>query len=219
MSRQSRRLPELAQHLFARNVGQMQIEQDRVRLVQARQLERETALHRRNQLDVAARARMRCTSVRFEQIVLDVENLALAAARAGRRSRPASVSRLERRGARAGSSALGSSTQNVLPAPTRRLDADRAAHRFGEPLRQRESEARALDARLLGAEAIERREQPRHLVGGNSGPGVRDHDAQHAALGVVARHDARVPPSRLYLTAFATRLSSTCLSRWRSACT
>ena len=54
---------------------------------------------------------------------------------------------------------------------------ERAAHRLDQAARQREAEPRALDAALLGAESLERREQPLVLVGRNARPGILHRDA------------------------------------------
>ena len=71
---------------------------------------------------------------------------------------------------------------------------------------------------LLGAEPLERREQQARGARPDARAGVGDLDAQLVA--VRRSHEtATVPPSRLYLIAFDTRLSRTCLSRCRSAST
>ena len=62
-----------------------------------------------------------------------------------------------------------------------RLHADGAGHRLGEPAREGEAEAGALDAGHIRTEALERLEQQRELLGRNPRAGVGDGDAKAAA--------------------------------------
>ena len=62
---------------------------------------------------------------------------------------------------------------------------DRATHQAGERPREREPDAGAVDIGALGAEAIERREQPRHQLGCDA-----DAVVGHAQANVVALHAA-----------------------------
>ena len=64
----------------------------------------------------------------------------------------------------------------------RALDGERALHLGGEALRQREPEPGALDARLLGAEPLERPEHQRELFGRDARAGVGHFDLDLVAI-------------------------------------
>ena len=66
-------------------------------------------------------------------------------------------------------------------APDRALHVERAAHRLGEPARERQPDARPLDVGALGAEPLERREQQAEVLTGDARAGVGDLHAQPAA--------------------------------------
>jgi hypothetical protein len=68
----------------------------------------------------------------------------------------------------------------------RRRDVDRAAHRLGEPARQRQADAGALDAGLLRSEPLEQREQLVAMLGADPRPGVVDRDAEPGRRGWLA---------------------------------
>ena len=98
-----------------------------------------------------------------------------------------------------GSGVRGARPANTLPCP-RLGDAERAAHRFGQPPRQRESEP-VPSTSVLGAEPLERHEQLRESRRRCPWPGVAARRSRKRGA-VAASSDATVPPGRLYLTAF-----------------
>ena len=111
------------------------------------------------------------------------------------------------------------SPSRVVPSPSPALELDRAAVLVDERARDREPEARCPEspARVAVARAEEAREDLALLVGRDADAGVGDDDA--ARLSPVAA-DARPSPCRrrrLNLTAFETRLSSTCAEPARVA--
>src|ERR1700691_1167477 len=59
------------------------------------------------------------------------------------------------------------------------VEGQRAAHRLGEVLRERESESRALDTRRLDVESIEGDEESLHHVGADAESGVTHRNANH----------------------------------------
>ena len=63
----------------------------------------------------------------------------------------------------------------------RGLDVERPAHRLGQSPGEGESDPRALDVRLLGAEALERREEQVQVLGPDPRPCVVHLDAQAGA--------------------------------------
>ena len=80
--------------------------------------------------------------------------------------------------------ALGSSNQNVLPAPSSLVEADLPAVGGHDLLAERQAEPRAADlARVRGVDAEEAREDVRLLAGGDAEAGVGHLDAREALAG------------------------------------
>jgi hypothetical protein len=77
--------------------------------------------------------------------------------------------------------------------PDHALGGQAPAHRLDQPLGQGQAHAGALDLGLLDPEAVERLEQPGHLVGRDAVAVVGDHD-RHPALGRRPAGDADVAP-------------------------
>ena len=204
------------QHLLARHVGQVQVEQDQVRALLPRQ--RETAAPSRATLstDVAGQREDLLDQTHVRRVVLDVEHgdracearSCSSSARLRRQRRRAAQPRAPRRPRRC--CAAARTRQSCRRPP--RWTAQGPAHRLDESARDREPEAGALDPATWRVESLKRREQTVDRLRGDADPSVGDLEA-HPGRGLARRAMTTLPPRRLYLTAFETRLSSTCISR------
>ena len=74
------------------------------------------------------------------------------------------------------------------------LGAERAVHGLRQALGEGQPQPRALDPALLGAQALEGREQAGQLVGGDAGPAVGHHQAQAVLRGSPRRRAPRRRP-------------------------
>jgi hypothetical protein len=136
-----------AQHLVARDVGQVQVEQHHVGQVLARELDAELPLQRRHRAPRRARQQDRLDEAQVRQVVLDVQQRRLPVRRGRRRGHDRVLEHPHR--------ILCSGeidAEDATSGPTR-LEQEPSAHRLAQPLRQREPEPRALDLGLLGARA------------------------------------------------------------------
>ena len=114
-----------------------------VGLVLAGELEAEPALHRGDQLDAGGGVEDPLDEPQVGEVVLDVEDLRPRVVTGSTVAAPPAPAGRWRRSYRStGPSTTGSSTQKVLPCPTRRRDVERAAHRLGQPPRQRRGRCR-----------------------------------------------------------------------------
>ena len=149
------------------------------------------------------------------EVVLDVEDLP-SVARAGTPSPPGVGCRRLEPCWPAGRSASASSTLKVVPSPGPPVDPDRSAHCLDQSLGECQAKAGSFHLGPFGAQALERLEQPAELLGSCRGRCRRLY-ADASGGGDATSVDS--PAGRLYLTAFESRLRSTCSRRWRSACT
>ena len=133
----------------------MEVEDDRAGAMVPGELEPSAPLHRREQREPRSATHDALQQSQVRQIVLDVEKS--AAGLRGLRCDALVLIRLRRtRGRCVGARQLHHEGR-ALSQPA--FDEENPVHGLHQTLRQREPEARALDARLLRAEPIEGREQ------------------------------------------------------------
>ncbi len=167
----------------------MQVQQDQVGPVFARQVESQAALHGRHQLYVRPVHDDVLDQRDVRKIVLDVEHDALA------------LLRLWRRGRRqVGNRCLGLRDRVLYQRQFHPecgaavgivFHADRAAHHFEQPLRQRQAQPGAFHAGLLGPQALEWRKQLAFTARLDARTGVAHLYAQPVAFHLLGRDGDR----------------------------
>ena len=166
MSRSPRILPETMEHFLARQVGQVQVEKNEIGLLGPRGGETPLTVGRVKQADAGSPLEHTFHEAHVRAVVFDVQHHAprvrtrqiASSVRAGS---AASVQRLRRFSQRQLDPERGAAIDHAL-------DAERAAHRFGQAARQRQTETGAFDRRLLRAETLERLEQQLQLCVGDA---------------------------------------------------
>ena len=157
-------VPELTEHLRTRYVGQVQVQQDHVGVVQPGQLDPEAALHRREHAVSRAAGHDALDQEEVRRVVFDVEDRPRPQAR---RQRVWVRPRVLASGLRGVGRGNDQAERATLADDA--LDLKRSSHGLGQPLRQRQPQARPLHIRALGAEPLERDEQARDVCWEDAG--------------------------------------------------
>ena len=150
----------------------------------ARQRQPEPPLHGGDEADRGLLGQDALHEPQVRRVVLDVEDRAPARGVARRRR-----ARRVQAGARVGRHRLGQLDPEEAAPALRVVETDGAAHRLHEPLGEREPEPGALDGTRLGAEAVERREEPRAPVVRNARARVGDRETDPADGHLVTADD------------------------------
>ena len=207
------------QHLLARHVGQVQVEQDQVRALLPRQRETARALTGDAQTDVAGQREDLLDQTHVRRVVLDVEHGDRGAKHAmlvRPRCAPVVGVRPSRSIAASSARLRVSSNQTVVPTPFS-LDSPSVPPIASTSPRATASPRPVPSIPRLGASSRSNGvNSTADRLLRDADPTVDDFEADTPA-GVWATAMTTLPPRRLYLTAFETRLSSTCISRLRSA--
>ena len=205
--------PEQSQDLLAGDVRKVQIEQHDIRIMPSRQLQRQRALHRRDQLHAGRAREDALDELEVREVVLHVEDARRAevprvrlrheaGALGGGRGRPVDERQLEEeRRALAGRGVL---------------DVDPAAHGLREAARERRARGRCPRSPWSRRRGARTAGTARGLLAVEPGP-VSTTSSRRRPGTVSLKYVRTTPPGRLYLMALLSRLSATCLRRCESA--
>lgn len=178
-------LAELLEDLLAGDVREVQVEEDEGGLVLPCEVEAEASLHGRNDFDVVSPGHDALHEFEVRKVVFDVEQR-LAVPVRGLSRLPLCVVAVQAFVTLNGSFDEWQLDPERTSLPGGAFEVDAAAHCFGEPSRQCESDAGAFDVGSFGAETFEGYEQSAEVLGPDAGPGVGDGDTQACRRGLVA---------------------------------
>ena len=142
------------------------VEHDEVGMMLARELQRQAALHRRQEVDLRPHREHLLHQTDGREVVLDIEDGALKREHGDRDQLLATDARLRRRRRSRELDPEGAAHAGLA------LDTDAAVHPLDELAREREPEPGSRHRRALGAEPLERLEEPGFLLRSEAGPGV-----------------------------------------------
>ena len=202
-------------HRFdAADAGQVDVHQDHVRLIGAREFDAEIAVRRTQQAQVGAARDELLDQFQVGRVVFDIEQGASRRAVRRLRVRASAAARL------AGLQARCARQAQFDPEHAAHADgavhADGAAHQFDQPLGHHQADAGAflragfLPSRLNGWNSCA-------SCSGASPAPVSRTLMRIESRGASAHSTTTVPPGLLYLMALNSRLIRTCLTRVRSA--
>src|SRR2546423_9965799 len=152
-------LAEPREDFVAAKIGQMEVEQNEIGQMLARQIESEASLHGGEQLNVRLLGEHLFDESEIRQVVFDIENLSTFGSRYIIRRHIARLGqRLQGRFRR------GQIDPKSAPLADDTSNADVTTHRMHQSLAKRQAESGTFHSGLLDIEPVERREEPRQLL-------------------------------------------------------